>query len=145
MAATPTGQSPDHGQLTPMLQTARENLKRVGITEPVSEVLADSGYWNTSQVRELTVAGHDVLIPPIVRGKRHGPEVQTMLDRLDTDGGKQRYRRRQHIIEPVFARCKHHRGITRVLRRGKTAVQSEISLIATTHNLLKLHTALQAG
>ena len=39
------------------------------------------------------------------------------------------------------------RGITRVLRRGKQAVQAEIDLIATTHNLLKLHrhTALPAG
>jgi hypothetical protein len=30
----------------------------------------------------------------------------------------------------VLARTKHHGGITRVLRRGKTAVQAEIDLIA---------------
>ena len=70
-----------------------------------------------------------------------------MAARLRTDEGKAAYGRRQQIVEPVFAHIKHIRGITRVLRRGKTAVQAEIDLIATTHNLLKLHrhTALAAG
>ena len=43
------------------------------------------------------------------------------------------------IVEPVFARTKHHRGITRLLRRGMSACQAEWQLIATTHNLLKLY------
>ena len=68
-----------------------------------------------------------------------------MLAKLKTEDGKRRYRRRQQIVEPVFAHIKHQRGITRVLRRGQAAVQAEIDLIATTHNLLKLRTALAAG
>jgi hypothetical protein len=68
-----------------------------------------------------------------------------MIETLSEDGGKQAYSRRQAMIEPVFAHIKHNRAITRLLRRGKAAVQAEINLIATTHNLLKLHTALQAG
>ncbi len=48
------------------------------------------------------------------------------------------------MIEPVFAHIKHHRGIIRLLRRGKAAVQAEIDLIASTHNLLKLYRAAPA-
>ena len=50
----------------------------------------------------------------------------------------------KQIIEPVFAHWKHIRQITRVWRRGKPAVQAEIDLIATSHNLLKLYRAAPA-
>ncbi|MDX6733217.1 MAG: Transposase domain [Baekduia sp.] len=53
-----------------------------------------------------------------------------------------RYRKRQHIIATVFARIKFLRGITRFQRRALAACQAEWQLIATGHNLLKLHTAL---
>jgi hypothetical protein len=143
LAATPVSASPDHGQLAPILNTARANLDRIGVSEPIREVLADSGYWNTSQVRALTTDGLQVLIPPRRLGSKNGryaqPETLQMLERLGHPDGQNRYRRRQQIVEPVFAHIKHIRGITRVLRRGKQAVQAEIDLIATTHNLLKLH------
>lgn len=142
--------SPDGGQLAPTLALARENLDRCGITEVIEQVLADSGYWQTKQITDLEQTGVDVLVAPLIRAPsldRANQQVQAMAARLQTDEGKAAYRRRQQIVEPVFAHIKHIRGITRVLRRGKTAVQAEIDLIATTHNLLKLHrhTALAAG
>jgi hypothetical protein len=81
-----------------------------------------------------------VLIPPIDRNAKRGvhPEVEQMRDALASEEGKQVYRRRAGIVEPVYAQIRHNRGITRILRRGKHAVQAEIDLIATTHNLLKL-------
>jgi hypothetical protein len=42
----------------------------------------------------------------------------------------------------VFARTKFLRGITRFQRRGLAACRAEWQLIATDHNLLKLHSAL---
>ena len=142
--------SPDGGQLAPTLELARENLDRCGITDRIEQVLADSGYWQTRQITELEQTGLDVLVAPLIRApslERANQEVQAMAARLATDEGKAAYRRRQQIVEPVFAHIKHIRGITRVLRRGKHAVQAEIDLIATTHNLLKLHrhAALAAG
>ena len=62
-----------------------------------------------------------------------------MAERLTTPTGAASYRRRQQIVEPVFAHIKYLRAITRLLRRGRQAVQAEIDLIATTHNLLKLY------
>lgn len=147
LAATPISSAADQGQLTPALQTAQANLARAGIHDPISEVLADSGYWNSSQIRDLTNAGHRVLVPPPLRAttRRPAPDILAMRDLLDSDEGRTRYRRRQHLVEPVFSYIKHRRQITRVWRRGKHAVQAEIDLIATTHNLLKLRNHLQTA
>ena len=147
LSAQATGTAADQGQLLPAVDQARSHLQRLGNAEPVREVLADSGYWSIPQVRELTASGVEVLIPPGPLGRRAGryaqPETLEMIDRLQQAEVSQRYACRQQIIEPVFAHWKHIRGITRVLRRGKAAVQAEIDLIATTHNLLKLRTALR--
>jgi transposase len=138
-----TGVSPDGGQLAPMLERVEENLARAGITAPISEVLADAGYWNTAQVDRLKEQGLRVLVPPRAKvassPERLHPSAQQMIAVLSSEEGKDAYRRRQQIVEPVFAHWKYIRGITRVLRRGKTAVQAEVDLIATTHNLLKLY------
>jgi hypothetical protein len=51
---------------------------------------------------------------------------------LDTDAGSTLYRRRQQLIEPVFANTKHNRGINRVQRHGRAAVRTEWRLITAT-------------
>ena len=134
------GVSPDHGQLEPTFEKAKNTIARLGIEDRIEVVLADSGYWNTEQIRTIQHAGVRVLVPPIDRNAKRAvhPEVQQMRAELATEEGKQAYRRRAGIVEPVYAQIRHNRGITRILRRGKDAVQSEIDLIATTHNLLKL-------
>ena len=56
-----------------------------------------------------------------------------------SEAGGELYRKRQGMIEPVFAQVKFNRKIDRFQRRGRAAVRSEWRLIAATHNLLKLH------
>ena len=146
LAARATNQATEHGQLDPMLKAARENLANAGIDEQITQALADSGYWHSGQVKGLQDDGLDVLVcprpwKPGSRVKPTSPIALAMADRLASEHGATDYRRRQQIAEPVFAHIKHLRGITRLLRRGKQAVQAEIDLIATTHNLLKLHRA----
>jgi hypothetical protein len=58
---------------------------------------------------------------------------------LATDHGASLSRRRQAIVEPVFGQIKANRGADRFLRRGRSAVRSQWRLLATTHNLIKLH------
>jgi transposase len=144
LATQATNSSPDHGQLAPILEQATANLARIDAAQQVEQVLADSGYWHAPQIRALQQQGIDVLIPPPVRGQFRQPEAIAIATTLRTEEGKRAYRRRQQIVEPVFAHIKHHRGITRLLRRGQRAVQAEIDLIATTHNLLKLWRATPA-
>jgi hypothetical protein len=58
---------------------------------------------------------------------------------LATDRGSELYRKRQPMIEPLFAQVKFNRGLFRFRRRGRGAVRAEWRLITATHNLLKLH------
>jgi hypothetical protein len=48
-------------------------------------------------------------------------------------------RKRKQMIEPVFGHSRHNRGLTRFLRRGRSAVRTEWRLMMMTHNLTKLH------
>ena len=150
LAMRATGAAPDHGQLGPIIEQAEANLRRVDIAAPIGQVLADSGYWNSAQIARLQAAGKRVLVPPLDRKarspERMHPETRQMREALASPEGKRTYRRRQQIAEPVFADIKHNRGIRSLLRRRLAAVQAEVDLIATTHNLLKLwrHTTAPA-
>jgi transposase len=130
----------DQGQLSSVIADARRALDRVGIDQPIIEVLADSGYWSTRQIRDLQDQRVRVLIPP--RKTDTNATAKQLRQTLDSEDGASAYKRRQQLIEPVFAHWKHIRGITRLWRRGRQAVQAEIDLIATTHNLLKLYRTL---
>jgi transposase len=144
LAARANNQATEHGQLDPMLNAARGNLTAAGIEDEITQVLADSGYWHSAQVSGLQDEGLDMLVcprpwKPDTTLKSKDPVAIAMAEKLATEHGAGAYKRRQQIVEPVFAHIKHLRGITRVLRRGRQAVQAEIDLIATTHNLLKLY------
>ena len=56
-----------------------------------------------------------------------------------TETGRLLYGMRKITIEPVYGQIKYNRGITRFMRRGRAAVQSEWRLITASHNILKLH------
>jgi hypothetical protein len=64
-----------------------------------------------------------------------------MRAKLQRPGGYEIYKRRNIIVEPVFAEIKHLRRFRQFLLRGLAPVQAEWSLICTTHNLLKLFRA----
>ncbi len=66
------------------------------------------------------------------------PPRERMERKLLTARGEALYRLRAQTVEPVFGQIKDPRGIRRFMRRGLSACQSEWSLIAATHNLLKL-------
>jgi hypothetical protein len=53
--------------------------------------------------------------------------------------GRDLYKRRQAIIEPVCGQIKDARQIRSFMRKGKPAADSEWKLICGTHNALKLY------
>jgi transposase len=150
LAADITQQANDSGELEPMICAVLEELDRAGIEERPQTVLADGGYWNSPQITALGDRGLQVIVPTKSTTRttkrtlspRQGPEAKRIEALLATHAGAALYRQRQHIIETVFARTKFLRGITRFQRRGLAACRAEWQLIATGHNLLKLHTAL---
>jgi transposase len=145
IAAEITTQSPDFGQLEPMVTAALGELENAGVSERPRTVLADAGYWHGNQIEHLLADGFQVLVPPdsmIRQGARPGWEggMYSFMRRvLSTDLGRELYIKRRHSIEPVFGQIKYNRGITRFRRRGRAAARSEWRLTAATHNLLKLH------
>jgi hypothetical protein len=136
----------DSNQLAPMVEHAVSELARAGIEEPIGTVLADGGYWNSAQISDVRARHIDVLVPtknrkrhkPRTLSPRQGDEAERIEAVLDTPAGQKLYRRRQQIVEPVFANTKFIRRIDRFQRRGLQACQAEWQLIAATHNLLKL-------
>lgn len=78
-----------------------------------------------------------------VRGEAMDPGIAiTAMDaKLAEPDNAQRYRSRQHAIEPVFGNIKANLGYRRFTRRSLPAVTSEWRLICTAHNLLKLRQA----
>jgi transposase len=145
IAAEVTVAAADFGQLEPILEAACSELHAAGVHERPETVLADAGYWHQDQIQRIAAAGTQVLIPPDAdqrKGNRpgwNGGLYSFMRHVLDGETGRTLYRRRQQLIEPVFANTKHNRGITRFSRRGRAAVRAEWRLITGTHNLLKLH------
>jgi transposase len=152
LAAEVTQSHNDSDQLEPMVDQVISELAHAGIEEPIGTVLADGGYWNSTQIATTRARRIQVLIPtknrrrtaPRKLSPRQGDEARRIEAILDTPEGQARYRRRQQIVEPVFANIKYLRRIDRFQRRGLRACQAEWKLIASTHNLLKLWRATQA-
>ena len=145
IAAELTNSSADFGQIEPMVNAARRELRAAGVTEVPEVVLADAGYWHRVQMQALAGDGIAVLIPPDAnkrKGARPGWDggLYAFMRRvLATPAGAELYRKRTAMIEPVFGHTKFNRKIDRFQRRDRAACRSEWRLITATHNLLKLH------
>ncbi len=133
--------------LAPMLDRLHSDLAAAGITDTPRVLLADAGYC---MEKDLALAARtypavDVFVsattgrePSIAsRGPipRHASLVQRMRRKVGTKSGREQYRKRRWMIEPVFARIKHNAGFTRFSRRGLTAVTSEFQLLAAAQNI----------
>lgn len=66
------------------------------------------------------------------------PLRTAMRAKLQTVEGHAIYARRKCITEPVHGQIKYARGFRQFLLRSLAKVQAEFTLVALTHNLLKL-------
>jgi transposase len=151
VAADVTDEANDKQQAQPMLTQVLAQTGQVPRT-----VSMDAGYFSEANVTALTALGCLPLIPPdrqlhsqarpaAPRGRP--PAGLSVADRmrrtLQTTRGRRRYSRRKAIVEPVFGQIKQGRGYRQFLLRGMQQVRGEWVLICTTHNMLKLWTALR--
>jgi transposase len=146
LAAEITNNNTDWSQLDPMVTATLAELERAGISARPQTALADAQYWNEEHIDEVIANKHvQVLIPPDGSGSGKeragwtGGRYSWMRYVLASTLGEQLYRKRMQTIEPVFGHTRHNRGVTRFLRRGRTAVRTEWRLLMMTHNLTKLH------
>ena len=142
----------DKHQLAPMLQQVEQN---VGAKPQAAS--ADTGYWDPRQVGDERVQGIDLYVATGKQKHGEGPEsaetprptssppgvaeaslLEHMRQKLKTEVGRNLYRMRKAIVEPVFGQIKEWRGFRRFSFRGLQKVRAEWKLICLTHNLLKL-------
>jgi Transposase DDE domain len=141
IAAELTNSSADFGQIEPMVDAVRRELRVAGVSELPEVVLADAGYWHQVQMQALAGDGIAVLIPPDAKKRKgarpgwDGGLYAFMRRVLATPDGAALYGKRTAMIEPVFADTKFNRKIDRFQRRGRAACRSEWRLITATHNL----------
>lgn len=130
----------DNGELLPLLNRAGATLG----SEP-PEVLADAGYrgeatFQTLETRQIT--GY------ISLGREGKPDTtpnpahvatHRMADRLTSDVGRARYRRRKAIVEPVIGWIKEVLGFRRFSLRGEVKARGEWNVVCLAVNLKRFH------
>lgn len=109
--------------------------------------LADAGYWSPANAEYLEQRGVDGYI---ATGREcyelaestgsDPPETPraAMRAKVQDPEGRDRYRARKWMVEPVFGQIKGAIGFRQLLRRGLAAAQAEWALLCTVHNMLKL-------
>lgn len=145
---------PDVQRLRPMLGQIIKDNRRVP-----RELSADAGYASEANFQALDDAGVYGVIalrryrrdeppdadPAPARSSGRWPQRNLMRELLSTQDGKDIYKLRKQTVEPVFGQIKAARGFRQFLRRGRSAVEAEWSLVCTAHNLLKLGQVWQPG
>src|SRR6202790_4934934 len=146
----------DKKQLLPMVELIEQQSG-----QRPEAILADNGYCSEENLDSLESSGQPErkIEGFIATGKqKHGehrlpakrgplPQGATKLDRmkrkLQTKVGKAVYAARKCVVEPVFGQIKQARGFRQFLLRGKKKVKGEWALLFLTHNILRLHSAMQ--
>lgn len=64
--------------------------------------------------------------------------TEAMRKKLETPEGKEIYRKRRELVEPVIGMIKQNLGFREFLLRGIEKVKGEFALITTAYNLLKI-------
>lgn len=147
IVATSVVQAPnDAAQLLPALLAIKRNLGALP-----EQATADAGYFSPGDLLDERLKEVDLYVPPnnqpgLQRGRRGRRALnasirEKMWHKLQSPGGYEIYKRRNIIVEPVFAQLKHLRQFRQFLLRGLAQVEAEWSLICMTHNLLKLFRA----
>jgi len=135
----------DKQAMVDLLKAARANLDTAGITRPMETALFDNGYASESNfttpvpVQLLLVAAEKECRQTGRLRDEIGNAAsawQNMADLLAEPANRDLYKRRSALIEPLFAQLFNRFGRNLTLR-GEN-VETELYLLAITHNLLKI-------
>jgi transposase len=130
----------DNAELLPLIDHAQSTLG----THP-AEVLADAGYRGEATFQTLEARGVTAYISLAHETRPAKPPnpahlaTQRMADRLKSDAGRARYRRRKAIVEPVIGWIKEVLGFRRFSLRGMAKVRGEWNIVCLAVNVKRLH------
>ncbi|MEW6744248.1 MAG: transposase [Planctomycetota bacterium] len=105
-----TQSASDARQVLPLVEASIENTE-----QEAEKVLADAGSRSEANVAELEDRGIKGFVPPGREGKAHasnsgGPATRRMGKRMDGSRRRSTYKKRKHIVEPVFGWSKQVLG-----------------------------------
>lgn len=144
VATALTNNAADNAELLPLLDAVKSHLE----ASP-GEVLADAGYRSEETFLALEERG----IEGFVSLGREGEgklligsldASRRMAEKLATEKGRKRYKRRKAIVEPVLGWIKSVLGFRRFSFRGEEKVRKEWNLVCLAIDLKRIH-ALQAA
>lgn len=165
VAADITGQANDKRQMLPMLEKVAETVEK----KPEKAVM-DAGYHSkdnlekaekgetdcyvTSRKWEEEVQEKDsqekgetkVVVSSFANSPFMDPSeaVRRMAAKLQTEEGKEIYRQRKKIVEPVFGQVKTNLGFRRFRLRGLDKAGGEWTLVCLVHNIKKIYARIMA-
>ena len=134
----------DRTALVSMVKKTQENQHAAELPGDIRLWLADSGYASAAAFEAL--ADLPLLVSVTSEADQAGFPAkrqtapagqQAMADRLATPTGRAQYRQRSALVEPGFAQLFQRFG-RHLHYRGRRAVDTEIKLLGTVHNLNKL-------
>jgi transposase len=139
VAADVSGCAADNGQLRPMEEQAEKNTG-----QKTAVVLADSGYKGETNFAAMEQRGVDAYVS-LGRGEagesdaaaeqRAAPSTQRMDAKMRSEQGRQRFKRRKAIVEPVYGWIKHALGFRAFSMRGIAKAKGEWALVCLVINL----------
>jgi transposase len=141
-----TNNAADYDELIPLLDQVRSNLGG----DP-QQVLADAGYRAEATFQTLESRGIDAYISLTREGGKSSTVLEgleatrRMAQKLASETGKRRYRRRKAIVEPVFGWIKSVLGFRHFSFRGEEKNRREWSLVCLAVNLKRYHVLQPAG
>jgi len=148
-----TAEATDTASLPDLVDQVESNTGR----RP-KRLLADAGYQSDDDLEHLEDREIDAYVavrrdkhstppPPAPRGRipRGLSPRERMARKLRTKQGRDHYRRRKVIVEPVFGQIKEAMGFRRFSLRGRSKVDAEWHLVCAVHDLGKLFRSGRAG
>ena len=144
VATSLTNNAADHDELIPLLEQAQSNLEC-----PPQQVLADAGYRSEATFQTLEARSIDAYISVAREGKSVAISAALeatgrMAEKLASESGKRRYRRRKAVVEPVIGWIKSVLGFRHFSFRGQEKAMGEWALVCLAVNLKRYH-VLQAA
>jgi methylmalonyl-CoA mutase cobalamin-binding subunit len=141
VATKVTQSTNDHNQLIPLLNESFENTG-----EAPKRALADAGYKNENDFELLKAMDIDAYVSvgreskqtKHPKTKKEKPNTAAMRKKLATKRGRERYRKRKGLVEPVFGWVKHVLGFRCFSLRGHRKVDGEWSLVCLALNLRRM-------
>ena len=164
VAAEISSEANDKRQMLPMLEKVEETVEK----EPEKAVM-DAGYYSGENLEKAEKLETDCYVTSrkweeevqeergrekeeakVVSSFANSPfmepadAVRRMAAKLQTEEGKEIYRQRKKIVEPVFGQMKSNLGFRRFRLRGLDKAGGEWTLVCLVYNIKKIYARIMA-